>query len=444
MYVATGTTASDLDAGALSAFQLRIIIVCGLVAMIDGFDTQSIAFLAPEIAAVWKVPFARFGAVFGAGLMGGIVGALLFGLAGDRVGRKPCLLAAILFFGAASLATVCATSIDQLIVYRFITGIGLGGVIPIIVALTSEYAPARMRATLITTMFCGFPLGAAIGGLASARLIAGFGWESVFVAGGVLPLAVFPLVWWLVPESIAYLQASGRAEQAGRIYDRLGVPRPAPTLAAAAQDGDGAKAGASNVKRLFTDGRAAGTLLLWVTVFFSLALTYFLINWIPSVSRQAGVAADGAIFGVAMLNLGSIFGCVALGRLIDRVGPFKVICASYLAAAVAIAILGYASSAAMLGVTAFVVGFLALGAQLCVVALAAVFYTPDIRATGVGGAMGVGRLGAVAGPVVGGVLVGLNLPAHDIFLVTAVTSLLAAASVFLMGRLSASRVRNGP
>jgi AAHS family 4-hydroxybenzoate transporter-like MFS transporter len=440
MHAASSTVASDLDARELSPYQLRIVIVCGLIAMLDGFDTQAIAFLAPEIALQWGVPFAGFGAVFGAGLVGGMLGAMLFGLAGDRFGRKPCLLASMLLFGVTSLATVMAHSIDGLTAYRFITGIGLGGAIPIIVALTSEYAPARMRATLITSMFCGFPLGAAIGGLASAKIITAYGWKAVFVVGGVLPLAVIPLVMWLLPESIAFLLNRGKLIDANRILDRIGVPHATGPVLAAVK----AAPGASQVKMLFIDGRAFGTLLLWMTFFFSLALTYFLINWIPSVSRQAGVAAEGAIIGVAMLNLGSIFGCLLLGRVIDRVGPFKVIGPAYALAALAIAALGYADSAAMLGAIAFTVGFLALGAQMCVVALAAVFYEPQYRATGVGGAMSVGRLGAVAGPVIGGVLVGLGMSSRDIFFFTAATSVLAAVSVWAMGRLTRPKVVRAP
>lgn len=435
--LSTNTTIDhELDARPLGAFQLRVVGLCAIVAMIDGFDTQAIAFLAPAIAHAWGVPASGFGPVFGAGLLGGMLGAIGFGALGDRFGRKPALLASVLLFALASLATVLAGSIPELIGYRMVTGVGLGGAMPCIIALTSEYAPARMRSTLITSMFCGFPLGATIGGLGSAPLIAGYGWQSVLVVGGAIPLLLLPLLYSTVPESIAYLLRMARYVQANRILDRLRLSLRAEQMRGAS---DAPPAAGAAIASLFNEGRASGTLLLWVTFFLSLALTYFLVNWIPTVSRAAGMSLQGAMIGVAMLNLGAIFGCVLLGRSIDRFGACRVICLSYAAGAMAIAAIGFANSAVTLAICAFIAGFFAIGAQMCVVALAASFYSTSFRATGIGWSMGVGRIGGIAGPVVGGVLVGMGLAARDIFMFTAAVSLLAAASVFVMGRLPGQR-----
>ena len=197
--------AALIDKGPLGLYRILIVATCCAVAMIDGFDTQSIAFVAPEIASAWHVPAAQFGPVFAIGLFGGLLGAVILGAVGDRYGRKLVLLPAMALFAIASLATVTADGVTSLLVFRLVTGFGLGGAIPGVIAITSEYAPSRRRATIVTLMFCGFPLGAVLGGAMSARLIPAYGWHAVFYAGGILPLVLLPLVWLFVPESIRFL-----------------------------------------------------------------------------------------------------------------------------------------------------------------------------------------------------------------------------------------------
>lgn len=432
---------SPVDSSPLSSYQIGIVTLCALITMIDGFDTQAIAFVAPEIARSWGVPIAQFGPVFGAGLLGGLVGAMGFGMAADRFGRKPGLLLAMGLFGTASLATPLAQTIGQLIALRIVTGIGLGGALPSVIALTSEYAPARLRATLVTSMFCGFPLGAAIGAAASAWAIPVYGWQSILIMGGLIPVALLPFVGWIIPESIRYLIAQNRNAQAQRILARMHLefgPKTAP-------EKPRSRPKHSTIAALFTEGRAGGTLLLWLIFFLSLLMTYFLINWIPSIVNQAGLALQGAVVAVAMLNIGGVFGCVSLGRLIDKFGPYGIIGCGYTIGAFAIAAIGYAgTSIALVLVAAFFTGFFSIGAQMCVVALVASFYPTALRATGVGWSMGMGRIGAIVGPLAGGLLVGAGLGAKALFLFVAVASLLAAGSALVMGRLARPRVMAAP
>jgi AAHS family 4-hydroxybenzoate transporter-like MFS transporter len=419
-----------MDSSALTRYQIGIVILCALITMIDGFDTQAIAFVAPEIARFWGIPIAQFGPVFGAGLLGGMVGALGFGVAADRFGRKPGLLIAMGLFGAASVATPLANSMGELIALRVITGIGLGGALPSVIALTSEYAPARLRATLVTSMFCGFPLGAAIGAAASAWAIPAYGWQSILVMGGLIPMALIPLVAWIVPESIHYLVTQGKYPRAQQILARMHLQLQ-PNPAAEKQQ---PRPKHSTITALFSEGRAAGTLLLWLIFFLSLLMTYFLINWTPSIVNQAGLAFQGAVVAVAMLNIGGVFGCVLLGRLIDKFGPYGVIACGYAIGAFAIAAIGYAGTSMVLVLAAaFITGFFSIGAQMCVVALVASFYSTALRATGVGWAMGMGRIGAIVGPVAGGLLVAAGLGAKALFLFVAAVSLLAAGSALVMG-----------
>ncbi|WP_426437132.1 MFS transporter [Bradyrhizobium genosp. P] len=415
-----------VNSGRLGPSQYLIISICSLVAMIDGFDTQCVAFVAPEIASSWHVEPSQFGPVFGAGLLGGMLGAMALGLAGDRLGRKPVLMFSVALFAICSLLTPFATSIGNLTALRFVTGLGLGGALPTAIALTSEYTPTRLRATVVALMFCGFPLGAVIGGFAMAKLLPVLGWTSAFYAGGVIPLLLMPLIVGWVPESIRFLALKGDSLAIISILDRMNlgkkwnvkltVETPAPLFS------------------LFAKGTALGTILLWITFFFSLMLSYFLLNWIPMLARQGGHSVEEAVVAVAMINLGAIIGCLTLGQLAGRYGQATVIGAGYGLGAVAIVAIGYVgTSSTLLLIFSVLAGILTIGAQMCTVALCAGFYDTRLRATGVGWTMGIGRIGAILGPVLGGVLIGAGFTAPTFFLIAGLTSLGAAATVFAMG-----------
>lgn len=436
--------AAVIDAAAVSGFQIRTIGLCFLLAMIDGFDTQSIAFVAPAIAEAWQTPFSAFGPVFGIGLLGSTVGTLTLGFAGDRRGRKTVLIPSVVLFGLGSLATVWAASLNELMAFRFITGIGLGGAMPNIIALASEYAPARSRATLVTTMFCGFPLGAVLGGMASAKMIPAFGWDSVFVIGGALALAFVPVALTALPESIRYLalQAGGETKVAA-ILGRIDPLRANDKIVHyVIADSAHAK---TSVKHLFTEGRAAGTSLLWTMFFMTLLLSYFLVNWLPLTLRQAGFPLEKAVLGTVVLNIGGIIGSIVLGRLIDRAGPYIVIWPAFIVGAVFIGAIGFAENApGLIMLLIFAGGFFAIGAQFSAVALAAAYYITPIRATGIGWSMGVGRVGSMIGPLVGGVLVGEGYGLKELFLLASVTPVIAGLAVFLMPRFGNPAVTQKP
>lgn len=421
-----------VDRVRLSGLQKGTVVLCALVAILDGFDTQAIAFVAPVIAAQWSLDPSSFGPTFGAGLLGLTVGALVFGPVADLIGRKRVIIVATVWFGVFSLATVQAESMTQLAVYRLLTGIGLGGAMPNIIALTAEYSPQRNRATLVTLMFCGFPLGAVLGGAVSAPLIGALGWQSVFVLGGILPLALAVLLGVALPESIRYLVASGadarriaaivsRVDPAHRYDDRDRYGVPEPRLAGVP------------VKHLFRDGRATGTLLLWVVFFCNLLVLYFLINWLPSVLRAAGLPIERAIIATVVLNAGGIVGGLALGRAVDRRGPFGILLASYCLAALAVGMIGIAGAdVSTIMAAVFVAGFFVIGTQFCMNALAAGAYPTSVRATGVGYALGVGRIGSVLGPVIGGVLLSFGWSGGTLFLTAALPAAVCAAAVALL------------
>ena len=421
---------SIIDASPVSRFQIAIMVLCALVAMLDGCDTQTIAFVAPAIVKSWHVAPSAFGPVFGAGLLGGLLGAIVFGITGDRIGRKPVLLGTVLLFSIGSLLTPLCHSLPALTAARFVTGLGLGGALPCFVSLTSEYAPKRLRATLVAAMFCGFPLGAVIGGFVSAQLIPAFGWSSVFIVGGVLPLVTLPFLIAFAPESARFLELRGDREAITRLLRRMRSQF--EWSGAAPSIGHGAR---TPVVNLFREGRALGTVLLWITLFLSLLLTYFLVNWVPVVAGHNGLSMASAVRAASMLNFGSIFGCIVLGQLADRFGIARVVGCAFTLGAVAIALIGQTgASAALLGAVAFAAGFLSIGAQICTVAMCAGFYDTFSRATGIGWSMGVGRVGAIVGPVLGGVFLGAGMAPSMLFFLVGATSLGAAVTSFAIGR----------
>jgi MFS transporter, AAHS family, 4-hydroxybenzoate transporter len=427
--LATTEVTAVIDAAPLGRFQIGSLLLCALVAMLDGFDTQSIAFVAPVLAESWQVSPAQFGPIFAAGLIGILIGQLVAGPLSDRFGRRRIILACTLLFAVLTLATATARTLPTLFLLRFLTGVGLGGATPNIIALTAELSPQRLRATAITVMFAGFPLGAALGALLSSALIPAYGWQSVFLLGGLVPLALLLALALRLPESVQYLVAAGRPQQQiATLMRRIAPTReqsPREQFVLREQRLEGL-----SLVHLFRDGRASKTLLLWVTFFMSLLMIYFLMSWLPLALKQAGASITSALTASVFLNLGGAIGGIALGRLIDRYNPSSVLCAAYAVAGVSAALIGVLSSQlTVLMMCVFVAGFCTIGAQTAMNALTASIYPTQARATGLGMALAVGRIGSIIGPVVGGLLVGAAVTTEKLFFLSAAPSLLACAAL---------------
>ncbi|MDP9124129.1 MAG: MFS transporter [Pseudomonadota bacterium] len=415
-------------------FQLMVFLLCAFVALVDGFDTQVIALAAPSIAAHWNLAPSEFGRVFASGLVGALFGAIVFGVGADRFGRKPSLVVAILLFGLVSLLTPFCRNLGELTIVRLITGVGLGGALPGVIAVTSEFAAPQRRAAIVSLMFCGFPLGAVMGGVIAAFVIPAHGWEPLFYIGGVAPLLLLPAFAAFVPESVRFLLARGERKKADAIVQKMRATQ------LSFEDGPGSD-GPKNaetpwalLRGVFGEGRAVGSAILTVTFMLSLMLSYFLVNWLPLLSRQAGAGARYAVLGVAALNLGAIGGCLVIGKLINRHGALLPITLAYTIGGGVIALIGVSgSSGGLLLGACFLAGAFSIGAQMCIVGLAATFYETSVRATGVGWLMGTGRIGAIFGPIFGGLLISYAVPAPNLFLVAGGVSFCAAVGVFLLG-----------
>jgi AAHS family 4-hydroxybenzoate transporter-like MFS transporter len=306
---------------------------------------------------------------------------------------------------------------------------------PNTVALTSEFSPHRRRATKVMVMFVGFSIGAALGGLLAAALIPQFGWRSVFVVGGAAPLVLVPILIWRLPESVRYLALAGSAE--ARVAELLALVNPKVASAAGTRFVvNEPELKGIPVWHLFTDGRALVTLLLWIVFFMSLLELYFLSNWLPTVLNDLGASISTAAVIGAMFQVGGVAGTFALGSIIDRFS-FRALALVYFIAVFAVAAIGQLGhSAALVTSAIFVAGFCIVGGQIAANALTAAFYPTSVRATGVGWALGMGRIGSIVGPLVGGVLLGLKWSAGELFMTAAFAALCAALAAFSLGRLA--------
>ncbi|SFO78913.1 MFS transporter, AAHS family, 4-hydroxybenzoate transporter [Bradyrhizobium sp. Ghvi] len=422
-----------VDRQPVGAFQIRVLVVCAAVLFIDGFDTQAIGYVAPAVAQEWKLARGSLGPVFSAGLFGLMIGALIFGPMADQIGRRRIILASTVVFGIGTLLTMFAPDTTWLIVLRVLTGLGLGGAMPNAVALTSEFSPHRRRATLVMTMFAGFSIGAALGGLLAAALIPAFGWRSVFLVGGLVPLLLVPFLLKTLPESIRFLAMAG--DHDNEVADLLKKIAPGTSFAGNAKFVvPEPKLSGLPVAHLFAEGRGSVTILLWIVFFMSLLDLYLLSNWLPTVLNDLGVSVSAAAAIGAMLQVGGVVGTFTLGRFIDRFS-FRALSLTYLVAAVAIAAIGSAShSIVLVTATIFASGFCIVGGQIASNALTATFYPTAVRSTGVGWALGIGRIGSIVGPLVGGAMLARDMGAQPLFAAAAVPALVAATAAFTLAR----------
>ncbi len=336
-----------IDERGLGGMQILVVGLCGLVALFDGMDLQSIGLAAPLMAGALHVAPQAFGAVFSAALAGLTLGALALGPLADRLGRKSVLIAATLCFGIFSLCTAFADDLGVLLVYRFLTGVGLGGAMPAFISLASEYVPHRLRAGAVSLMWAGFPLGGVVGGLLASRLIPAFGWRSVFFAGGVPPLLLAVVLVPVLPESLGYLIASDApparvARTLRRVFGDVATTRDARFVVTAA------KHSRARLGDLFVSGRALGTVLLWIAFFFAFLILVTNSAWSPTLLGLAGVPIASSAIAMAVFNFGSLFGTGAAGWLLARLGTVAVLPVSIAVSALAYALVGL-SAPSMVG-----------------------------------------------------------------------------------------------
>jgi AAHS family 4-hydroxybenzoate transporter-like MFS transporter len=449
-----------VDEQRFGRFNLNLLFWCFLAMFADGFDIAALASAAPALARDWDLSPSAFGPALSASLFGVLFGAPLLGYVGDRYGRRTAIISGCVIYGLGTLATVWTTNLTEVIVLRFITGIGIGGLMPNTIALNSELAPKRLRATLVVLMFTGITTGSGAPGNIQAWLIPEYGWEIMFWIGGLAPLIIALCLKFALPESVKYLarRPERRAELLAtvrRLRPDLQIPDDAQFIlgadpeAAAAKTPAGARGegsalrqlgGATGLKQLYSGSLAFITPLLWLCFATALMANYFLNSWLPLIFESNGLTPKQAGIATSLYHYGGTIGGILVSLVLGRYG-FVVIAALFLLAGPAIAAIGLEGiSYGMMALMGAVAGFCVLGAQFGNNAASGLIYPTAVRSRGVGWALGIGRFGSILGPLVGGALIALQLPLQKLFLLAATPMFVGVIAAILLARLSYLRL----
>ncbi|GAA4546664.1 MFS transporter [Pseudonocardia xishanensis] len=421
-----------IDSAPVSRFQRRVVLLCLLLGVADGFDALAIGYLLPAMSADWGVPAGEFGPALTVGLVGMLVGTTTLGPLADRIGRRTVLLIATVVYSLATATIVLVSSVEMLAVVRFVAGIGLGAVIPNLVAVAGEFMPTRARGRAILVVLAGTTLGGFLCGQVAAVMVPAFGWRSVYLVGVAFPLVLVAVALRALPESLMYLAVRGRVEQVRRSLGRID-----PALSTAEIDLSDAvperKAPRIPVGRLFGEGRAVDTVLLWLSWFATFVIVYFLYSWLPTLLTQVGVPQHVAILAMSLCLLANTVGGLTQGWLVDRRGDFASLTIGLPVAAVLILIVpAVFAKSWLLVVLICAIGFLAIGVNQALSTVTAALYPAEVRATGVGWAFGAGRVGSLVAPLVGGLLLTQGVASEVIFRLVAVPTVLGAITVAIL------------
>jgi AAHS family 4-hydroxybenzoate transporter-like MFS transporter len=438
-----GTT--PIDIGAVieqqkgGRFAALLIVAMAIVMLAEGYDLGAMAFAAPALTRAWHLSRGALGPVFGAFVFGTMVGAFVLGYLGDVLGRKRTIVIGSFVLAAFTLAASRATSLEQLLALRFLAGVGIGGVVPNAIAYMTEFAPKRWRATWVTLMYTGYTIGGGVGGLVAAWLVPQFGWQIVFVIGGIAPIVTGLMLVFTLPESIRFLALKGgRDTEVARIVARLAPQLRVTSATRFVLDGElqGAAHARQNASlRLLLAGRLRVlTPVLWgVYIANSMAL-FFLNSWLPMLIESVGLSAQQAALVSAMFQVGGTLGGLALMRFVDTRGAMIITVLPVIGTPL-VALLGTGMPQPLLVVAVFLIGFAVVGTQFGLNAVAALVYPTALRAKGTGAAVGIQKIGAIAGPMLGGMLLSAHLPVQQLFYLGAVPVALVALLAFTLGRL---------
>lgn len=426
-------------------FQYRVCILCFLVCFLDGFDLTIIGVTLPKIAEYLQSSHEALGFALGAGQFGPLVGAVFLGMLADRFGRKWMLFLSAVIFGVFTVLTPTATDAEQLGIYRFLTGIGLGGAIPNGLAIASEYAPAKARAFIVASMYAGMPAGAMSGGLLAAYVIPHFGWQHMFYLGGWAPLLLSLVIALWLPESLEFLALRNRDQDQERI--RHIVLQISPGIEADPPvrfiNTEKILPGVP-MKHLFADGRAVTTLLLWVACSGALYLLWVLNTWSPTLLKNSGATVQQYSIAYSLLCFGAMISSFFIGWAMDRLNPFRVLQVGFVLAAFSLVAFGIGASSESFATIAFlsvVCGIFINGSQTGTLAVATLSYPADIRATAIGWAYAIAKIGAMLAPVVGGYMLARDWSVSRICTTNALMGFFTAIILVLLQRQVGKRAR---
>lgn len=392
----------------------RLVLFCLVIAMIDGYDTIMPSFVAPAVAHAFNLQIHAIGRLFAIGYFGAIAGALLAGELADLLGRKSVLLLALLLTSVATLACAGASSFHALLGLRFLGGLGLGGAMPSLTALTGEHAPVERRPAMVTMMFVGYPMGAVVGGLITSYFLQ-YGWRAVFVGGGIAALLTMQLALF-IPETLSFSRAAAGASPPQRRSLRFGEQ--------------------------FAGGRFGAAMMVWIGQFCMLLVVFLMLSWTPTLAVRSGFSPQTAALSGVVFNLGGAAGALALRPIVNRFGPFMPAAVVVAASAVLIVFLGWSFGSLPLLMTMLaLVGSTAMGGELTCPAMVVELFPAHVRGAGAGWALATGRIGSIIGPLIGSALLAANYTPERLFAVVAVPAAVAAAAFAVGDRIRPARQR---
>lgn len=433
---------SLLNGERLKPLQILVFIACAMVALLDGMDSQSIGVAGPLMASDLHMKMGQFTPALSSGLLGAAIGALAFGSVADRFGRKPVLIATTASFGILTLLTALTTTFTGLIALRFIAGLGLGGATPCFITYAAEFAPSFHRAAVTSFLWSAYPLGNAVGGFTSGYVVSHSTWHMVFIVAGVPTIVLAMLMVLLMPESLRYMVARQRDPTgAERLARKLDPTIPAGPIHLVSQTSEDLLSARGNQVRvglieslgaLFSDGRTVGTLLIWALLYLGFATTTLMVLMSPTLLAVDSISLGLRGMLVGIFSISAMLGMAVAGRLLQKFGPVLALAPAYIVGAIFVALLGNFHDPVLLGICMVIIG---LSAPLGVggaVALAATFYPTQIRSSGVGWGMGLGRFGQVCCPLATGLMLSFSWAPAKILMTMASVPMAAGIALILL------------
>ena len=429
MYMEKVNINETIDNAKFSLFHWKVLVWCLLIIIFDGYDLVIYGVALPLLMQQWSLTAVQAGLLASAALFGMMFGAMIFGTLSDRLGRKKTIMICVTLFSGFTFLGAFATNPVEFAILRFIAGLGIGGVMPNVVALMTEYAPKKIRSTLVAIMFSGYAIGGMTSALLGAWLVKDMGWQIMFLIAGI-PLLMLPIIWKFLPESLAFLIKSGKEEQAKQIINKLLPTRDIHQNTQLVFNENIHHE--APVKALFQDGRAFSTFMFWLAFFMCLLMVYALGSWLPKLMLQAGYSLGASMLFLFALNIGGMVGAIGGGALADRFHLKPVITSMFVIGAAALILLGFNSPQIVLYSLIALAGAATIGSQILLYTFVAQFYPTTVRSTGMGWASGIGRIGAIIGPVLTGALLTFELPHQMNFLAIAIPGVIAAFAIFLV------------
>lgn len=419
-----------VDEAKFTPFHWSVLIWCLLIIIFDGYDLVIYGVALPLLMQEWGLSAVQAGLLASTALFGMMFGAMSFGTLSDKLGRKKTIMICVAIFSGFTFLGAFASSPVEFGILRFVAGLGIGGVMPNVVALMTEYAPKRIRSTLVAVMFSGYAIGGMASALLGAWLVADHGWKIMFFIAGI-PFVALPIIWKFLPESLMFLTKKGETAQVAEIVQKIS---PEQKLNAETRFvlNDVIAGDEAPLRALFQQGRMFSTLMFWVAFFMCLLMVYALGSWLPKLMIQAGYSLGASMLFLFALNIGGMVGAIGGGALADRFHLKPVLSIMFTVGALALILLGFNSPQAVLYTLIAVAGAATIGSQILLYTFVAQFYPTAVRSTGMGWASGIGRIGAIVGPILTGALLTLQLPHQMNFLVIAIPGIIAALAVFMV------------